>query len=237
MTPQNQEIVDQFWEHEMNAARGWHQSGPRVQFTEQHLYSGVQLCQRDGRVVVACPPQHLESVKRRLEGQTAERLFFPESVRRLLMPDVRELVGPAQVGYADESSFLPAPGGVSRTLIPEDDAQHQELASALSVGELAQRGCDWRQTPAFGVFEDGVLCAVANYEVWYGEIAHITVATHPHYRHRGWGRAVVTELAEHALARNLILQYRVLASNEASLRLGRALGFEFDVTTLYARMG
>ena len=123
-----------------------------------------------------------------------------------------------------------------RLLLPEDAAICRSFTAALSSAEIEQSGFDSREAPAFGAFASGVLCAVASYQIWEPRIAHITVATHPDYRRHGYGRVAISALAEHAFARNLILQYRALASNENSLKLGRSLGFQQYCSTIYARL-
>jgi GNAT superfamily N-acetyltransferase len=229
-------VIDDFWEKEINVERRWWEEEERVRVTEQGLYSGVQFCLRNGRLVVAAPPRHAERVKARLGGYEVEELFSVRSVMRLLAPEVKKVLGPARVSYADETRFRPVAHEACRMLTTEDEEEHRALAASLSAEELAQSGYEWGQAPAFGAFENGVLQAAASYEIWNGEIAHLIVATHPQARHRGFGRAVVSELAEHALARGLVLQYRALAVNEWSLKLARALGFEEGVATIYARM-
>lgn len=236
MSPFRQQVIDRFWEKEMRAPPGWDKAGTTIRFTEQHLYSGVQLALRKGRLVVAAPSQYVELVQSRFEGHPVEELFTAEAVMRLLAPEAREVIGPAHLSYVDETSYRAAPHDSCRELTADDFGQCEALAASLSAAELEQSGYDWGRTPAFGAFEGGVLGAAANYEIWNSELAHIIVATHALHRHRGLGSAAVSELVEHALARHLIPQYRALASNEHSLRLARALGFEHYVSTIYVRM-
>jgi len=110
------------------------------------------------------------------------------------------------------------------------------FATALSPADIDQSGFDPGETPAFGVFARDSLCAMASYQIWEPRIAHITVATHPKFRCQGYGRKAVSALAEHAFARKLILQYRALATNENSLKLGDSLGFDHYCSTIYARL-
>jgi ribosomal protein S18 acetylase RimI-like enzyme len=104
------------------------------------------------------------------------------------------------------STFNPSPVISCRLLTPEDTAICRSFTTALSAAEIDQSGFDSRETPAFGAFASGVLCAIASYQIWEPRIAHITVATHPDYRRHGFGRVAVSALAEDAFARNLILQ-------------------------------
>jgi GNAT superfamily N-acetyltransferase len=237
MKEAHQRVIDDFWEKEMNVGPGWDEAEERVRMVEQGLYSGVQFCLRNGRLVVAAPSRHVEWVSKRLGGKSVEELFSVVTVRRLLAPEVRGVLGPAQVKYADATTFQFAPHEACRMLAVGDEEEHRALVESLSAEERAQIGYEGKGGLAFGAFENGELRAAASYEIWNGTIAHLMVATHPDARGRGFGRAVLSELAEHALALGLVLQYRALAVNERSLRLARALGFEDGVETIYARMG
>jgi GNAT superfamily N-acetyltransferase len=209
---------------------------PGTLCTVQHSYAGVQFFLRAGLLVVASPPHRSQLIAARVRGLPVGQVFSVEFVKRLLSPDVGKILGPACVSYADDSTFRPAPADSCRMLTPDDAAIRHALAAALNPTEIEQSGFDAHESPAFGVFADGALCGVASYEIWEPRLAHITVATHPDYRRRGYGRAVVSALAKHALGRGFILQYRALASNENSLALARSLGFLRYASTINARL-
>ena len=66
-------------------------------------------------------------------------------------------------------------------------------------------------------------------------IAHIGVITHPAHRGHSYGRAVVTQITQHALAQQLVPQYRTLEANIASVAVGTAVGFERYAITVALR--
>jgi GNAT superfamily N-acetyltransferase len=78
----------------------------------------------------------------------------------------------------------------------------------------------------FVCVRDAEIVAAASYEIWDGRLAHLLVATAPSHRSKGYGRAVAAFAASHAIARNLLPQWRALESNEPSLRLAASLRFE-----------
>lgn len=57
--------------------------------------------------------------------------------------------------------------------------------------------------------------------------AEVTVYTNPQYRNRGWGRSVVSALANDLLQNGKTPLYEVSPQNEASLNLAHALGFTY----------
>jgi GNAT superfamily N-acetyltransferase len=232
----NQHDVDRYWAVEMAMPLDFRPMEQGVYCTVQQRNSGVQLFLRNDWLVIAAPAHRVEQIAAGVCGLPISEVFCVEFVARLLFPDMGKILGPAHVSYADASMFRPSLTDGCRLLTPDDAAIRQDLAAALSAAELEQSGFNAQDAPAFGAFADGVLCAVASYKIWEPKIAHITVATHPDHRRRGHGRAAVSALAEHALARGFVLQHRALAVNESSLALGCSMGFEHYASTIYARL-
>jgi len=120
---------------------------------------------------------------------------------------------------------------------PSDDAPAvAALRAACREDEWEHGGSDVGQHPAFGVFVDDQLAALAGYEIWGGTIAHISVITHPAHRGRGFGAAAVAHITAHALAAGMLPQYRTLDSNQPSMRIAATLGFHRYATSLAMRM-
>lgn len=57
------------------------------------------------------------------------------------------------------------------------------------------------------------------------DYAEIGVTTRPGYRRRGWGRSVVSAMANHLLANGRTPLYVVAQNNEASIQLAESVGF------------
>lgn len=235
MTGKYQPDVAHFWSKELALPAGFHPKAQEVHVVAQDLYAGVQFFQREDWLVLAAPPQRMAAIAERVSGKAVREIYTVEYVECLLSPDVGRILGPAYVSYADAANFRLSPTNGCRLLTSNDAAICEELEASLMPEEIEQSGFDAHGSPAFGSFADGVLCAVARYQVWKPCIAHITVATRPEHRRRGHGRAAVSALAEHALAQDLVLQYRALAVNGNSLATGRALGFQHYCSTIYAR--
>jgi len=159
-----------------------------------------------------------------------------EWLQRVFAQDAERILGPAEVNYADETIFRSERRHFTRPLSASDSAAYSALAAALDSKEVEDSGVSSEAFPAFGAFSDQILCAVASYEIWETSIAHITVATHPNYRRRGFAKAAVGALATAALDQGLILQWRAVAWNKNSLALARDLGFKHYCSTLYVRI-
>jgi hypothetical protein len=71
-------------------------------------------------------------------------IFSVEFVERLPIASIEKILGPAQVSYADSSTFHPSPTDSCRLLTLEDTAISQSFAAALSTADLERSGFDFR---------------------------------------------------------------------------------------------
>ncbi len=68
-------------------------------------------------------------------------------------------------------------------------------------------------------------------------IAHLSVVCNPTLRGRGFGKAAVAAATDAALQRELLAQYRTLASNADFMRIVSGLGFKEYGYSVYVRLG
>lgn len=233
MNDKTRRVADAFWAHDLGAESGF--ATLPVSCTVQRLYNGVQIFRRDGAIVIAVPPEKHEHIRDSLSGLSPDELFSVEWLQRVLGPDIEGIRGPAEVFYADETSFRPADTMQARALSQSDLPAYRILEDALDPKDSEDSGFSSGKFPAFGVFPDDVLCAAASYSVWEPSIAHIIVATHPQHRRRGFAKAAVSALAEDAMGRGLVLQWQTVVWNTNSLALARDLGFEHYCSKIFAR--
>ena len=229
------EQLDRFWSHELGIDSSL-ASTPRICCTVQRLYSGVQLFANGERLVIASPPAKAELIQNAIVDISPEEAFSVEWLQRVFANDAERILGPAEVNYADETSFRSEPSHRGRALLTSESDAYRVLVDALDPKEVEDSGVSSDAFPAFGAFSDDILCSVASYEIWKPSIAHIRVATHPNYRRRGFATAAVQALAASALDCGLILQWRAVAWNKNSLSLARDLGFNYYCSTLYVRL-
>ena len=136
------------------------------------------------------------------------------------------IVGPAYVGYADDSDFHAYKSESVRLLGANDDSLIRNLAQACSKFEWEHSAIQFERKPIFGCFVSDKLVAAASYAIWGKRIVHIGVVTHPEYRSLGYGKSVVSAISEYALGKGLIPQYRTLISNTRSVGIAGSLGFQ-----------
>lgn len=107
-----------------------------------------------------------------------------------------------------------------------------EEAVATDPAELARRiPAEGEASVLFGLFVDGVLEGAAGFAIQPGpKLRHKGllwgVYVRPGWRGRGWAKALVGRVIEHARSRVAVLQAGVMAGNNAARSTYLALGFE-----------
>jgi len=184
----------------------------------------------------------------RIAPSLAERVGLPDGRGRNSVSvganELRSLVGEGyqvDVGreflyyYLDPREFKPyAAAGdfTARRLYPEDDNMHLlSLYYACTEDDLdeAEIYIDEPDPVIYGIFDEGQLVAYASHRYWEKIIADIGVLTHPDYRSRGLGKAVVSELCEWCIQNGVVPMYRVYGDHTHSRRIPQALGFKETV--------
>jgi hypothetical protein len=134
---------------------------------------------------------------------------------------VVRVLGPTWYGYATANSLADA-GDAVRALTEADLEALAELHRQTAPEQVDESGTD--ELPAFGVFDDDRLLAVACLKAWH-EMPTIGVLTHQAHRSRGLARQVVVAAARAGLAQRPQVQYRAWHENRASIAVGHACGF------------
>lgn len=142
---------------------------------------------------------------------------------------VAEVLGPAVLLYGDPARLVtgPAPPEVGVGGVAEVAA----LAAGCPAGdrdesgilEVTSRLWVWRRRDHRGA---ATAVAACGYQVWDGELGHLSVLVHPAWRGRGLGRAVAAAAVTAAVAEGLVPQWRVRTGLAASLRIARSLGLQ-----------
>ena len=225
------DVVDDYWARDLGCARDQLRSPvPRVQAHAGGLegYAGVFVLTVDpGAPVVSAPAELARTLAPRAPRFTADAVSEPDVLRRLLEPvAVGPVIGPAYLSYADAGSFRAPDLGNTRQLGVADRREFDAFRSRCDPADWDPKGFDLESKPTFGAFgERGDLLAVADFELWAGRIAHLSVVAHPHARGQGHGARAVAAAAARALDAGHVLQYRALRENRASLRVAARLGF------------
>jgi len=167
---------------------------PGIQVVAHHQlvdYQGVWLFRHHASLCLSVPPDSVKSIQAVVRAYTVASLFSEAGIRALLGPRIERIIGPAYQGYVERPQFRSAPHPGVHPLSRADRAALQQLADACEVDAWEHAGIALDEPHAFGCFADDHVIAVARYRPAWEEAASIGVVTHPAYRGRGYGRAVV----------------------------------------------
>ena len=229
------EKIERFWSMELDCAidalrRPGITVVPRAQ-------PGAFLLRYGDACVFSVPERLLERVVEATGHRGAAECFDVGAIKAMLTPGVTLILGPCPIGYLEQSMWRAPANAPSRRLNAGDAAEVEDLAQACGSEAWEHGGIEWGVHDAvFGAFAGGRLAAAASYERWGDAIAHVGVVTSPASRGKGLGKMVAAAAAQHALSVGLIPQWRTLASNHASVAVGKALGFETVATHYFARL-
>jgi RimJ/RimL family protein N-acetyltransferase len=188
-------------------------------------YRGIYLFRWRHGLIISVPPADHAIYLARFAGFAATAFDDVAALTKLIPAAISRVIGPAWIGYADSTTFRPHPRGAARLLTGADEAAFHMLEVACPQLDWEHGGSVFGSQPLVGQFIGEALVALAGYERWGGQIAHIAVVTHPNYRGAGYGTHVVSLLAETVLAQGLLPQYRTLRANTPSMAIAAALGF------------
>jgi GNAT superfamily N-acetyltransferase len=199
-------------------------------------YRGATVVFRPPACVLAVPADWYAPVISRIGRRPPAAVFDATLLRQVFGAAVDQVIGPAWLGYADTSDFRPAPTLGTRLVTDQDLPELQRLAAACGPTAWEHSGIDPGRPPVFGCFADEVLAAAGMLEWWGDRLLQVGIVTHPGYRGRGYGKAVVSAMSAYGLATGGVMQYRTLHANLPSVGIARALGFRRFALTLAVRL-
>lgn len=210
-------VVENLWEERMRAQQGA-LSSSEVSFVEWPGFTATVVVGIGGSVLVAGPAEAIG----RLHGLPRHELVDARAAESALVDLRPRLIGQALLGYADESTFTPAPAAFAVR-----QAERDAVEQAISHCEPEDRDeSGLLEMSVWFVAEDeGVPVAAAGHESWPRGVAHCGVAVGAEHRGQGIGQAIASGAVEHALREHAVAQWRSRRTNGASTRVGERLGF------------
>jgi hypothetical protein len=194
-------------------------------------YDGALAFRHGDACIISVPESSPEIERAKLRAAKPAEAFDAQFLARVFVIDSDNITGPAWVGVADRSSFMPAKSA-ARLLTAADEAAMRELAEGC--GETA-----WKQSKIavdrqtnFGLFVGSKLVAASGYLNLGGLLAYIGVISHPDHRGKGHAKSVVTASMTHAIEHHLLPMWRTLDAHETAVKLAGAMGFQKYASTL-----
>ena len=212
---------------------------PGIQVVAHHRlahYQGAWLFRHHASLCLSMPPSLVEAVQTAVPAHTMESLFSEAGIRALFGARIEKIVGPAYQGYVERPQFRAGPHPGVSVLSRADQAALHRLADACEGDACEDSGIAFDDPHLFGCFLDHRVVAAARYRPGWAETAHIGVVTHPAYRGRGYGRAVVSAATAEGLDAGFVVPYQTLLGNAPSVALASGLGYQRYATHLAVQL-
>ncbi|QKW23551.1 GNAT family N-acetyltransferase [Kitasatospora sp. NA04385] len=191
-----------------------------------------------GGAVLATAPDARRAELLRAALRSAPEAAWNTGRLRAALP-IGRILGPATLAYLAPETFTPAPPALddprlTLAQLPNDHPALRSLEARVDEEERGEAALDEITSPAFAVLRDGHALAACGYRVWPYETAQFSILTAPNARGRGLARTTATTAAAHALAADLLPQWR--ARVPASRRVAARIGFHELGTQLSAEL-
>jgi RimJ/RimL family protein N-acetyltransferase len=222
---------------DLGCPREWLRSPHTVVLSHaDDLYAGIFILLIGAAPIISLPHHLYPAFRATAEHWSAADVLNVTFLRTWLGDRVDQIIGPAFIGYADRATFQAIEPNVACLLGARDHQQVATLRAACDAAEWEHGGSALGPNPIAGVYAGRQLVALAGYQVWGGDLAHIAVVTHPKHRGQGYACAAVSKLTETVLAHDLVPQYQTLDSNRPSLHVAQKLGFVRYGTSMAVRV-
>lgn len=184
----------------------------------------VSVFLRDDVCVVSVGEPHAEKFRATLEHAVVPDMLHPDMAESFFGVSVSKVNGLFYQAYAERAHFRSIADDGVRVMSLADEAFLDDLKDACDSHEWSQSGLERYESERFAYFVKDRLVAAARYDLWAVDAASIGVITHPDYRGKGYGRAVVSAAMAHALDAGHMVIYQARADNVGSIAISKALG-------------
>lgn len=176
--------------------------------------------------MVSAPAGWVAALSARLDGCDPDALFDETFLAELLGGDFERLIGPSFQGRLEPGGFRPAPSRNVRFVASSDAAAVDRFRAECGDDGWGSSGLDKAKRHMAAYFDGTRIAAMAGYRPWNGHAGDPCVLTHPGFRRRGCGTAVVSAVVAAALEEGVLLLYQTLESNRSAVRIALKLGYE-----------
>lgn len=200
-------------------------------------YRGAYLLRWGQACVFTVPEPFYAAAAAAIARKTIDEVFDGEFLAAHFGAAVERIIGPTFRGCCDAGDFRPAEDTRgTRLLAHADDAALLRLRGAVGEDAWGDSGIDVERPPNFGCFVEGELASAGMLLAASPRLRNVGILTHPAYRRRGYGRAVVSFMTAHALAEGGIGHYQTLMANTGSKAIALSLGYAQYATAFAVRL-
>ena len=150
-------------------------------------------------------------------------LTDPAAVARVIGP-VEAFLGPAVLAFLDPTA-VDIGDDPRVTSVPAGHESVQHLAAACGPQDAQESGILAVDSSLAVWPVAGRVVAASGYQVWHGQLGHLSVLVDPAFRGRGLGTAVAGRAVGQVVDAGLVPQWRARTTLVASRQIARTLGF------------
>ncbi|HEY0076947.1 MAG TPA: GNAT family N-acetyltransferase [Abditibacteriaceae bacterium] len=200
-------------------------------------YCGVWLFRRGSQLIVSAPPLLVSELSAVLQAKLNNHPIYLDDKEFIasLGGKVDKVIGPAFQGFLLETDFQSVSSD-ARLLTNQDEKALADLRAACEQDEWEHADIEMERHPLFGCFENECLVAVATYRIESEVAAFPGLITHPEFRGRGYGKAVLSKALEHGVNHDLLMLYQTLLTNKPAIAVAQTLGYRLYATHLAVRL-
>ena len=181
---------------------------------------------RQERLVVSAPEGWLSHIRKYIETLSSyEKAAEETPLRQLFGEHFDRRIGPAFQGSLSSESFHPVRSENVRRLAGSDSRLLRAFHAECGEDDHHDFGIDKAPLYQTGFFNNGKLAAVSGYRPWNDQVGDPCVLTHPEWRSRGYGAAVMSETVGLALKDGKLLLCQTLESNIPAVTIAQRLGY------------
>lgn len=225
--------VKSYWEKCLNYSIS--DSLPGIHYSASGSSGFVNLVSWGAQIIVSGDRDAITAIERSPIARDGSQLFSRAGLSKIFNQLGTEVMGPAFLGYSDESSSNVEFSDMTRP-IDSSTELFDTFRNTISSEDWDASGVEPDTHALTGVVSDGVLVALGGYDIWAESIAHICILTQNKERGNGYGKTITQSLMRQAHAEGYIPQFRTLLSNNASIAVAQSLGFEQLATSLAIKL-
>jgi GNAT superfamily N-acetyltransferase len=226
MDQQIAERIRQGWRAELGAPAAFRDPGRHVHLQPDQdpaRVGWVRVVGLGDSTCVSLPPNPSAWLHDLQQRDLDADLTDPATVARVI-GRVEEFLGPATLAFLD-----PTAGDIEDdprvTLVPAGHKSVRHLAVACGAGDAEESGILAVESSVAVWQVAGRVVAASGYQVWHGQLGHLSVLVDPAFRGRGLGKAVAARAVGQVVQDGLVPQWRARSTLVASRQIAHSLGF------------
>ncbi len=183
-------------------------------------YEGYYVAWRSDGGHLSMPPSGGSEITRSLSAETVDTLKNRDFWREFAVDRGLQVIGPSTHAYLDRD-----PGPV-RGVTPLQNDDLRSLRETVDESDWAESGWNDQPPHIFGLYEDGLLVAAANQNLFHHQPRDIGVIVARGARGLGLSTKVAQHAASFAIRTHGFARWGARNSNAGSLAASCRLGFE-----------